>query len=59
MVTAYAKSKSSYVDFSTNGSLITEGHIEMIKVANFQYAGISIDGLEDFHDEFCRQAGCF
>ncbi|SEL05100.1 heme d1 biosynthesis radical SAM protein NirJ [Colwellia chukchiensis] len=58
-ITAYAKAKGFYVALSTNGTLINEDNIEQIKAADYQYVGISIDGLEDFHDEFRRQKGCF
>ena len=58
-ITAYAKAKGFYVALSTNGTLINEDNIAQIKAADYQYVGISIDGLEDFHDEFRRQEGCF
>lgn len=58
-ITAYAKAKGFYVALSTNGTLINEENIEQIKAADYQYVGISIDGLEDFHDDFRRQEGCF
>jgi len=58
-ITAYAKSKGFYVALSTNGTLINESNIAQIKAADYQYVGISIDGLEEFHDEFRRQKGSF
>lgn len=58
-ITAYAKSKGFYVALSTNGTLINEDNIEQIKAADYQYVGISIDGLEAFHDEFRQQKGSF
>ncbi|WP_440873749.1 heme d1 biosynthesis radical SAM protein NirJ [Thalassotalea sp. PLHSN55] len=58
-ITQYAKDKGFYVALSTNGTLINEDNIEQIKAANYQYVGISIDGLEEFHDEFRRQKGSF
>jgi len=58
-ITAYAKAKGFYVALSTNGTLIDESNIEQIKAADYQYVGISIDGLEEFHDEFRRQKGSF
>lgn len=58
-ITAYAKSKGFYVALSTNGTLINEDNIAQIKAAEYQYVGISIDGLEEFHDEFRRQKGSF
>ena len=58
-ITAYAKAKGFYVALSTNGTLIDESNIEQIKAADYQYVGISVDGLEEFHDEFRRQKGSF
>lgn len=58
-ITAYAKEKGFYVALSTNGTLIDESNIEQIRTAQYQYVGISIDGLEEFHDEFRRQKGSF
>ncbi|KGJ88070.1 heme d1 biosynthesis radical SAM protein NirJ [Thalassotalea sp. ND16A] len=58
-ITAYAKAKGFYVALSTNGTLINEDNIEQIKAADYQYVGISIDGLEEFHDKFRRQQGSF
>ncbi len=58
-ITAYAKAKGFYVALSTNGTLINEDNIEQIKAADYQYVGISIDGLEEFHDDFRRQKGSF
>lgn len=58
-ITAYAKAKGFYVALSTNGTLINEDNIEKIKAADYQYVGISIDGLEEFHDHFRRKEGSF
>ncbi|SHO23912.1 Putative heme biosynthesis protein [Moritella viscosa] len=58
-ITAYAKAKGFYVALSTNGILINEDNIEKIKAAKYQYVGISIDGLEQFHDHFRRMQGSF
>jgi len=58
-IAAYAKAKGFYVALSTNGTLIDEQNIAQIKAADFQYVGISIDGLETFHDKFRRVKGSF
>ncbi|GLX80464.1 heme d1 biosynthesis radical SAM protein NirJ [Thalassotalea insulae] len=58
-ITRYAKKQGFYVALSTNGTLINEANIELIKQADYQYVGISIDGLEEFHDEFRQQKGSF
>ena len=58
-ISAYAKSKGFYLALSTNGTLINETNIDAIKAADYQYVGISIDGLESFHDHFRRQIGSY
>ncbi|MFK5949886.1 MAG: heme d1 biosynthesis radical SAM protein NirJ [Methylococcales bacterium] len=58
-LSAYAKSLDFFLALSTNGTLITEDNIEQIKAANYQYVGISIDGLEAYHDDFRRQKGSY
>ncbi len=58
-LTAYAKFLGFYLALSTNGTLINEDNIEQIKAAQYQYVGISIDGLEEYHDAFRRQKGSF
>lgn len=58
-ITEYAKQKGFYLALSTNGTLINEDNIAAIKAAEYQYVGISIDGLEEFHDQFRRQKGSF
>jgi len=58
-LSAYAKSLGFYLALSTNGTLINEDNIEQIKAANYQYVGISIDGLEAYHDDFRRQKGSY
>lgn len=55
----YAKSLKFYLALSTNGTLINESNIEQIRDAQYQYVGISIDGLEQHHDAFRRQQGSF
>lgn len=58
-ISAYAKKLGFFVALSTNGTLITEQNIAQIKAADYQYVGISLDGLEQYHDEFRRQKGSF
>jgi heme d1 biosynthesis radical SAM protein NirJ len=48
-----------YVGLSTNGTLITPENIEKIAAVNYDYVGISLDGLRDTHDHFRRRAGAF
>ncbi len=47
-----ARQYGFYVALSTNGTLINESNIEQIAAAEFDYVGISIDGLPEIHDEF-------
>lgn len=44
---------------SSNGTLIDDGVAKKIKKAGFQYVGISIDGMEETHDNFRDQRGSF
>ena len=55
----YARDKGFYVALSTNGTLIDEQNIERIAAADFDYVGISIDGLEAVHDEWRQLKGSF
>ncbi|PNB76817.1 heme d1 biosynthesis radical SAM protein NirJ, partial [Pseudomonas sp. FW305-BF6] len=50
VLSAYARTKGFFVALSTNGTLIDEQNIAQIRAANFDYVGISIDGLEATHD---------
>jgi heme d1 biosynthesis radical SAM protein NirJ len=59
VLSAYARSKGFFVALSTNGTLIDEQNIAHIRAAQFDYVGISIDGLEATHDEFRQLKGSF
>lgn len=54
-----AKSMGFYVGLSSNGTLIDESNIDAVAGANYDYVGISIDGLRDTHDRFRRKQGAF
>ncbi|MFV1997605.1 MAG: heme d1 biosynthesis radical SAM protein NirJ [Acidiferrobacterales bacterium] len=54
-----AKELGFYVGLSTNGTLISEANIDRIAEAEYDYVGISIDGLRNTHDSFRRKAGAF
>ncbi|MEF2964812.1 radical SAM protein [Paenibacillus sp. M1] len=56
---AYASGKGLRAVLSTNGTLITSGKARRLKEAGLQYAGISLDGLEDKHDRFRGVNGSF
>ena len=54
-----AKEMGFYVGLSTNGTLITEDNIRAIADMNYNYVGISIDGMRETHDRFRRKQGAF
>jgi heme d1 biosynthesis radical SAM protein NirJ len=54
-----AKQKGFYTALSTNGTLISPQNIGFIKEVNYDYLGISIDGLRDTHDKFRQKEGAF
>ncbi len=58
-IAARAKAMGFYVGLSSNGTLITEDNIEPIAAVDFDYVGISLDGLHATHDKFRRMAGAF
>jgi Fe-coproporphyrin III synthase len=56
---AYAKSLGLRPVLSTNGTLITPENAQKLAEAGLQYAGVSIDGLEETHDKFRGRPGAF
>jgi Fe-coproporphyrin III synthase len=54
-----AKSLGFYAGLSTNGTLIDESQIDEIDDINYDYVGVSIDGMKDTHDKFRRLDGAF
>ncbi|MBF0247207.1 MAG: heme d1 biosynthesis radical SAM protein NirJ [Alphaproteobacteria bacterium] len=54
-----AKALGFYTALSTNGTLIDERLADVIEDIDFDYLGISIDGLRETHDKFRRQDGAF
>jgi heme d1 biosynthesis radical SAM protein NirJ len=54
-----AKAMGFYVGLSTNGTLIDESNIEQIAAVGFNYVGVSLDGLQQTHDQFRRMNGAF
>ncbi|MCU7247511.1 heme d1 biosynthesis radical SAM protein NirJ [Pseudomonas koreensis] len=59
VLSAHARAKGFFVALSTNGTLIGSHNIAQIHAANFDYVGISIDGLEATHDAFRQLKGSF
>jgi len=54
-----AKAKGFYVGLSSNGTLIDESNIAKIAECDFNYVGVSLDGLGATHDKFRRMEGAF
>jgi len=54
-----AKDIGFYVALSTNGTKISADNIDEIADINYQYIGVSLDGIKDTHDQFRRVKGSF
>ncbi len=54
-----AKDMGFYVGLSSNGTLINESNIGRIAGADFNYVGVSLDGIQGTHDRFRRLEGAF
>lgn len=54
-----AKGMGFYVGLSSNGTLIDENNIGRIAECDFNYVGVSLDGLGATHDKFRRLDGAF
>ncbi len=54
-----AKDMGFYVGLSSNGTLITEENIGVIREIGYDYVGVSLDGIESTHDVFRRKQGAF
>jgi heme d1 biosynthesis radical SAM protein NirJ len=54
-----AKAKGFYVGLSSNGTLIDENNIGKIAECDFNYVGVSLDGIRETHDKFRRMDGAF
>lgn len=54
-----AKELGLYVALSSNGTLITRENIDRIAAADFNYVGISLDGIGATHDRFRRLEGAY
>ncbi|KAB2839844.1 MAG: heme d1 biosynthesis radical SAM protein NirJ, partial [Burkholderiales bacterium] len=54
-----AKALGFYVGLSSNGTLIDERNIERIAAADFNYVGVSLDGIGATHDKFRRMPLAF
>ncbi|MGE5490194.1 MAG: heme d1 biosynthesis radical SAM protein NirJ [Actinomycetota bacterium] len=54
-----AKAMGFYVALSSNGTLIDESNIGAIADCDFDYVGVSLDGIGATHDKFRRLEGAF
>ena len=54
-----AKAQGFYVGLSSNGTLIDENNIDKIAECDFNYVGVSLDGIRETHDKFRRMDGAF
>lgn len=54
-----AKGQGFYVALSSNGTLIDASNIDAIADCDFDYVGVSLDGLGETHDRFRRKEGAF
>jgi heme d1 biosynthesis radical SAM protein NirJ len=54
-----AKDMGFYTALSTNGTLINAANINRIDAIDFDYVGISLDGIRETHDRFRRMDGAF
>ena len=54
-----AKDMGFYVALSSNGTKISADNIDEIAAIDYQYIGVSLDGIKDTHDRFRRVQGSF
>jgi heme d1 biosynthesis radical SAM protein NirJ len=56
---ARAKRMGFSAALSSNGTLMDEATVARIAEVDFDYVGVSLDGLRDVHDRFRRRQGAF
>lgn len=54
-----ARDMGFYVALSSNGTLIGQSNIAQIAAIDYQYIGVSLDGMREAHDKFRRKQGSF
>ena len=54
-----AKDMGFYVALSSNGTRISADNIDEIAAIDYQYIGVSLDGIKTTHDNFRRMPGAF
>lgn len=55
----YASTKNIFFDFSTNGYLLTDKTVSNLKGTNVMQVQVSVDGLEETHDNLRGVKGAF
>lgn len=58
-ISQQAKDLGFYVALSSNGTLINASNIAQIAAIQYQYIGVSLDGMRDSHDTFRQKQGSF
>ncbi|RPJ79298.1 MAG: radical SAM protein [Alphaproteobacteria bacterium] len=58
-IAEYAKKKKFYLALSSNGILITDEVAKKLKEIDFNYVGVSLDGINEVHDHIRGEAGAF
>lgn len=58
-IAQYAKKQKFYLALSSNGILITEEVADRLKEIDFNYVGVSLDGLASTHDQIRGEVGAF
>ncbi|AEG02356.1 heme d1 biosynthesis radical SAM protein NirJ [Methylomonas methanica] len=59
VISQRARDMGFYVALSSNGTLINENNIEHIAAIDYQYIGVSLDGMREAHDKFRQKQGSF
>lgn len=58
-IAARSKALGIYTALSSNGTLIDEAMSRRVASADFDYVGVSLDGMWETHDKFRRMVGAF
>ncbi|MBK9953998.1 MAG: heme d1 biosynthesis radical SAM protein NirJ [Rhodocyclaceae bacterium] len=58
-IAEHSKALGFFTALSSNGTLIDEAMTRRIAATDFDYVGVSLDGLEAVHDRFRRKQGAF
>ncbi len=58
-ISSRAKDMGFYLALSSNGTLITKENISKIADIDYQYVGVSLDGIGQTHDSFRQKQGSY